>query len=112
MRRQTKDIAGVATFFRFDQGLSFQEYIASALQVELVRGPEKGGGIGSILYSDRSAVGGVVETFSYNPSVGHVVALTNSVATTTETNRFYFRCPSTVRRPSSSVPASISAGPP
>ena len=40
-----------------------------------VRGSGMGGGIGSILYSDRSVAGGSNEFFTYN-AVGHTVALT------------------------------------
>ena len=59
------------------------------MQVEFVRGGGMGGGIGSILYSDRTMVaGGAEETFTYNGSVGHVVALTSGIGMTTETNRF------------------------
>ncbi len=84
-RRQTKTVGGTATFFRYHGGVSFQELQAGVVQVEFVRGHDMGGGIGSILYSDR---GGVRETFAYNPSVGHVAALTNASGVATETNRF------------------------
>jgi RHS repeat-associated protein len=87
-RRQTKANATDVTFFRYDQGDAFQEFKASAMQVEFVRGGGMGGGIGSILYSDRTAAGGAEETFTYNGSVGHVVAMTDLLGMTTETNRF------------------------
>jgi RHS repeat-associated protein len=87
-RRQTKAIATAVTFYRYDQGDAFQELQASAMKVEFIRGSGMGGGIGSILYSDRTMAGGSEETFTYNPSVGHVVALTNAIGVTTETNRF------------------------
>lgn len=87
-RRQTKANATDVTFFRYDQGDAFQEFKASAMQVEFVRGGGMGGGIGSVLYSDRSAAGGAEETFTYNGSVGHVVAMTDPLGMTTETNRF------------------------
>jgi len=88
-RRQTKAGGTDVTFFRYDQGDAFQEFKASAMQVEFVRGGGMGGGIGSILYSDRTMVaGGAEETFTYNGSVGHVVALTSGIGMTTETNRF------------------------
>jgi RHS repeat-associated protein len=47
-----------------------------------------GGGIGSILYSDRSRSGGPVETFTYSPAVGHTVALTSSVGAVLKTDRY------------------------
>jgi RHS repeat-associated protein len=48
-----------------------------------------GGGIGSILYSDRTMVsGGIEEVFAYNPAVGHVVGLTNAAGATAETNQY------------------------
>jgi RHS repeat-associated protein len=87
-RRQTKANATTVTFYRYDQGDSFQELQSAAMQVEFVRGSGMGGGIGSILYSDRTMAGGSEETFTYNPSVGNVVALTNGIGATTETNRF------------------------
>jgi RHS repeat-associated protein len=87
-RRQSKAAGSQVTFFRYDQGDAFQELRASAMQVEFVRGSGMGGGIGSILYSDRTMAGGSEETFTYNGSVGHVVALTNGIGATTETNRF------------------------
>jgi RHS repeat-associated protein len=88
-RRQLKTVAGTTTFFRYDQGVSFQESVAGALQVEFVRGTDMGGGIGSILYSDRTMVsGGIQEVFAYNPAVGHVVGLTNAAGATAETNQY------------------------
>jgi RHS repeat-associated protein len=64
----------VPTYFRYDSGDSFQEAQSgtSNIQVEFVRGSGMGGGIGSILYSDRGATR---EHFTYN-AVGHTVALT------------------------------------
>ena len=61
--------------FRYDGGDSFQELDGGSLSVEFVRGSGMGGGIGSILYSDRSNAAGPVEYFAYN-AVGHTVALT------------------------------------
>lgn len=88
MRRQTKLNATTTTFYRYDLGDCFQEYQSTAMKVEFVRGSGMGGGIGSILYSDRTMAGGTEETFTYNPSVGHVVAMTDGLGMTTETNRF------------------------
>jgi YD repeat-containing protein len=68
--------------------VSFQEFKAGALQVEFVRGKDMGGGIGSILSSDRTASGGTQETFTYNPSVGNVVALTDTAGATAQTVRY------------------------
>ncbi|MEM7391738.1 MAG: hypothetical protein AAF492_05250, partial [Verrucomicrobiota bacterium] len=68
-RRQTTDKSGTETFFRYDQGVTCQEFKDGNLAVEFVRANGLGGGIGSILYSDRS---GINEYFIYNP-VGHTV---------------------------------------
>jgi RHS repeat-associated protein len=88
-RRETTAVNGAAVrFFRYDQGVSFHELIAGALQVEFLRGPDMGGGIGSILYSDRTMAGGIEETFAYNPAVGHVTALTNSTGAAVDSDRF------------------------
>jgi RHS repeat-associated protein len=65
---------GATKYFRYDSGDSFHEVAngTSNIQVEFVRGSGMGGGIGSILYSDRGATR---EHFTYN-AVGHTVALT------------------------------------
>ncbi|MSR64560.1 MAG: hypothetical protein EXS18_02125 [Verrucomicrobiae bacterium] len=66
------------TYFRYDGGDSFQEWSGTtnlALKVEFVRGSGLGGGIGSILYSDRSAASGPVEYFTCD-ALGSTVALT------------------------------------
>jgi YD repeat-containing protein len=84
-RRQSKQMGNAKTIFRYDQGDSFQELQANVIQVEYVRGSGMGGGIGSILYANRETV---EETFSYNPSVGHVVALTDAAGVVTSTNRY------------------------
>ena len=62
------------TTFRYDGGVSFDELKGGVKQVEFVRGSGMGGGIGSILYSDRTASGGEKEYFVYSPAVGHTVA--------------------------------------
>ncbi len=87
-RRQTKTVAGATTFFRYDQGDTFQELGGTAIKQEIIRGSGMGGGIGSILYTDRTLAGGPVENFAYNTSVGHVTSLTNAAGVVTETNRF------------------------
>jgi RHS repeat-associated protein len=88
-RRETTNVNGAgARFFRYDQGVSFHELVANALQVEFLRGPELGGGIGSILSSDRTMAGGTEETFAYNPAVGHVTALTDINGATVDSDRY------------------------
>ena len=80
-RLQTTD-DGTTTMFRYDGGDSFQELdAAGSLKVEFVRGSGMGGGIGSILYSQRGVTN---EFFSYN-AVGHTVALTLTNGTTEKT---------------------------
>lgn len=89
-RRLTKTEGGTATYFRYDGGVSFHEVtggLTPTIQVEFIRGSGLGGGIGSILYSDRSATGGPVEFFCYN-AVGHTVALTNASAAVVKTNLY------------------------
>jgi RHS repeat-associated protein len=73
-RRLTTLEGGATKYFRYDSGDSFHEVAngTSNIQVEFVRGSGMGGGIGSILYSDRGATR---EHFTYN-AVGHTVALT------------------------------------
>jgi RHS repeat-associated protein len=73
-RRLTTTESGATKYFRYDSGDSFHEVAngTSNIQVEFVRGSGMGGGIGSILYSDRGATR---EHFTYN-AVGHTVALT------------------------------------
>jgi len=78
-RRVLKRESGNETVFRYDGGNAFQEHRDGAMSVEFVRGTGLGGGIGSILYSDRSVDpngGGAVEFNVYNP-VGHVVVQTD-----------------------------------
>jgi len=70
-RRQTKD-EGTPTLFRYDSGDSFQEVANSTITVEFVRGSGLGGGIGSILYSERNST---KEFFTYD-ALGSTVALT------------------------------------
>jgi RHS repeat-associated protein len=71
-RRLSKTEGSDTTTFRYDGGVSFVEYKNGAKDVEFVRGSGMGGGIGSILYSERS--GDDREYFVYCPAVGHVVA--------------------------------------
>jgi len=74
-RRVTKTENGETTTFRYDGGVSYQEWKGGSKSAEFVRGSGMGGGIGSILYSDRLEDGAWVrEYFAYNPAVGHVVA--------------------------------------
>jgi RHS repeat-associated protein len=90
-RRQTKQAGSTTTFFRYNGGDSFQEMPSgtTGTAVEFVRGPGMGGGIGSILYSDRTMVsGGILETFGFNPAVGHVSSLTNASGALSESNLF------------------------
>ncbi|MCH8148425.1 MAG: hypothetical protein IH987_10590, partial [Planctomycetes bacterium] len=78
-RRLSKTEGGNTTYFRYDAGVSFQELESgtTSINVEFVRGSGMGGGIGSILYSDRSVAGGTDEFFCSN-AVGHTVALADS----------------------------------
>lgn len=75
------------TAFRYDGGNSFQELRKERIVVEFVRGTGLGGGIGSILYSDRSSSGDSVEFFTYNP-VGHTVATSDLKGQTLSENRY------------------------
>jgi hypothetical protein len=76
-----------SSVFRYDQGVSFQEIDAGVTTVEFVRGSGMGGGIGSILYSDRSTSGGVVEYFHYS-AVGHTVATSNAAGAVQSSNLY------------------------
>ena len=80
---------GSTTLFRYDGGDCYQELNAAngSLKVEFVRGSGLGGGIGSILYSDRTAAEGPVEHFAYN-AVGHTVALTDDAGAATKTDLY------------------------
>ena len=89
-RRLTKTEGLTTTYFRYDGGDSFQEVIGgtnAAIQVDFVRGSGLGGGIGSILYSDRSMAGGAVEHYAYN-AVGSTVALTDTNGVPTKTDYY------------------------
>jgi len=83
-RRLTKTENSNTIHFRYDGGVSFHELDGSSLTVEFIRGSGLGGGIGSILYSDRS---GTNEFFTYN-AVGHVVALTDDNGDVTKTDLY------------------------
>ncbi|MBN1123734.1 MAG: hypothetical protein JXA82_01910 [Sedimentisphaerales bacterium] len=89
-RRLTKTENSTITYFRYDGGVSFQEVIGGltpAIQVEFIRGSGMGGGIGSILYSDRSSTAGAIEFFCFN-AVGHTVALTDPNSTVVKTDLY------------------------
>ena len=75
------------TVFRYDQGDSFQEFEGEAKKVEFVRGSGMGGGIGSILYSERAQIDGGVEYFHFN-AVGHTVATSNVDGTVKSSNLY------------------------
>lgn len=75
------------TVFRYDQGDSFQEFEGEAKKVEFVRGSGMGGGIGSILYSERAQIDGGVEYFHFN-AVGHTVATSNASGTVQSSNLY------------------------
>ena len=81
-RRLGKTENGQTTLFRYDGGTNFQELQGGQTVAELVRAGGLGGGIGSVLYSDRSMAptAGPVEHFVYN-AVGHTVALTDDAGT-------------------------------
>jgi RHS repeat-associated protein len=83
-RRLTKTEDGTTTYFRYDSGVFFQEVTGGTIQVEFIYGCGLGGGIGSILYSDRS---GSKEYFCYN-AVGHTVALTDTSASVVKTDLY------------------------
>jgi len=73
-RRLTTITNGITTFFQYDSGDCFAEYAANgSLNVQYMRGSGMGGGIGSILYSNRN---GKLEYFDYN-GVGDTVLLTD-----------------------------------
>jgi RHS repeat-associated protein len=86
-RRLSTVEGGVTTHFRYDGGECFQELHQGALAVELVRAGGLGGGIGSILYTDRSQSSGPVESFTVNP-VGHTVGTTNASGSVESSNRY------------------------
>ena len=86
-RRLTKTENGETTYFRYDGGDCFQELESGTtnINVEFVRAGGLGGGIGGIVYSDRSMkidsetlVAGPVEIFCYNPAVGHTMVTVNA----------------------------------
>ncbi|HXJ16978.1 MAG TPA: RHS repeat-associated core domain-containing protein, partial [Candidatus Polarisedimenticolia bacterium] len=93
-RRVTKKEGGDEVTFRYDGGVSFDEWKNGAKTVEFVRGSGMGGGIGSILYSDRQVddgQGGTVterEYFVYSPAVGHTVATLTENTAVKSTNLF------------------------
>ena len=99
-RRVSKTEGGDVTIFRYDGGVSFDEWKDTGgdgvflKQVEFVRGSGMGGGIGSILYSDREVPdgqGGTVterEYFVYSPAVGHTVATLKEDETVKSTNLY------------------------
>ena len=75
-------------YFRYLEGVTLEERESSGTKVEFVRAHDLGGGIGGVLYSDRTMAAGIVETFAYNGSVGDVTALTNASGTVTATDRY------------------------
>ena len=87
-RRLTKTEGADTTAFRYDGGVSFHEIRNGSLTVEFVRGSGMGGGIGSILYSDRDPQGThSYEFFGYN-AVGHTVAITEDSGEVTKSELF------------------------
>ena len=87
VRRQSVTEGTDTTFYRYDGGVSIQRRKNGALTAEYVRGGGMGGGIGSILYSDRMMSGGTIEAFCLNP-VGHTVALTDMGGLVTSSNLY------------------------
>ncbi|MBN1673309.1 MAG: hypothetical protein JXR37_19845, partial [Kiritimatiellae bacterium] len=85
-RRLTKKEAGDVrpTYFRYDRGDCIQEMDLFMLKTAFIRGSGLGGGIGSILYSDRS---GTKEYFAYS-AVGHTVALTDDNGAAVKTDLY------------------------
>ncbi len=76
----TPDVgSSTATTLSFSGGLRVQEYVESTLDVEFIRGPDMGGGIGGLLYSLR---GGLASFTHYN-NRGDVVAKTDTGSTLT-----------------------------
>ena len=55
--------------------------------VEFTRGSGQGGGVGSILYSDRTAAGGPMRIFVYD-ALGNTMALTDTGGTLTNVNAY------------------------
>jgi RHS repeat-associated protein len=89
-RRTAKTEGASTTTYRYDGGTNFQELQNGAVVTELVRAGGLGGGIGSVLYSDKSmapAAPGPVEHFVYN-AVGHTVALTDAAGTVTQASLY------------------------
>jgi len=88
-RRREVTESGTTTVFRYDGGDSYRETTpAGQTTVEFIRGSGMGGGIGSILTTDRRAANGPVESFVYNPAVGHTVATIASDGSAVSTNRY------------------------
>ena len=78
------------TVFRYDGGTNFQELeTLGDVTTELVRAGGEGGGVGSVLYSDKSVAptAGPVEYFTYD-ALGNTVALTDPSGSTTQTTLY------------------------
>ena len=89
-RRLGKTESAATTIFRYDGGTNFQERNTSGqIITELVRAGGLGGGIGSILYSDKpmAPTPGPWEGFLYN-AVGSTTLVTDSTGTPTQRNMY------------------------
>lgn len=84
-RRLTKTESST-TYFRYDGGLSFQELPSGGdtPTVELIHGPDLGGGIGGVVVEYR---GTVRKYFACN-QVGHTVATLNAFGNVASTNQY------------------------
>jgi RHS repeat-associated protein len=88
-RRLSKTEGATATKYRYDDGTNFQEVQGTSVVTELIRAGGLGGGIGSVVYSDKSMAPtpGPVEHFVSNP-VGHSVALTRADASVSQSSMY------------------------
>ena len=89
-RRLGKTEGAASTIFRYDGGTNFQERNTSGQTItELVRAGGLGGGIGSILYSDKTMAPtpGEWEGFLYN-AIGSTTLVTDSTGTPTQRNLY------------------------
>ena len=89
-RRLSKTERASATMYRYDGGTNFEEVQGTSVVTELIRAGGLGGGIGSVVYSDKSmapAAPGPVEHFVYN-AVGHTVALTDGAGAVTQASLY------------------------
>ena len=87
-RRRLTHEGTTTTQFRYDGGDAYQEHTPQGPTAFFARGSSMGGGIGGILYSDRRSAAGPIETFVYNPAVGHTVGTVGSDAQVVSANTY------------------------